>query len=242
CAVDSRTDVLVFDARMPPVSEVIEKLERKRKLYSHQQVAPLDIERWLKLIKSGRWEFWGDGAPRPLPYGFKNAFLDALTHSWYGWKEHLGERKIDISDRGRLHQREKGVDARLVIAGCEAAADPKVDWTCLVTNDADYVPLVEHLRSRGKAVYLLSLGNPKCQSGDLKDAVGAQNIIDKVDLYNSFPNEPVPELFRSKPALLPLLCCCALKHLGSQFGGIYEETCDPVKHMDFLKRYDDVLS
>jgi hypothetical protein len=238
CAVDSQTDLLVFDARMPPASELIEKLETKRKCYSHQQATLLDLERRLKLIKSGRWEFWGDGSSRELPYGFKNAFLDSLSHSWYGWKQHLGKRKFRITDRGRFHQTEKGVDARLVIAGCEAAAEPKVDWVCLVTNDSDYVPLVEHLRSRNKAVYLLSLGDPRRQAPDLKDAVGTQNVIDKVDLYNSFRKEPVPEPFRSKPALITLLIHCILTQLGSQLGGFFEETLDPVKHMEFLKRYD----
>jgi uncharacterized LabA/DUF88 family protein len=237
CAVDSQTDVLVFDARMPPASKLIAKLERKRKHYSHEKVVRLDIERRLKSIRSGHWEF----SSKVLPYSFKNAFLDALTHSWYGWKEHLGERKFDISDRGRFDQTEKGVDARLVIAGCKAAGDPKVDWVCLVTNDSDYVPLVEHLRSRGKVVYLLSLDDPRRQSRDLKDAVGIQSVIDKVDLYNFFPKEPIPELFRSKPALITLLTHCALTQLGSQVGGIFEETFDSLKHMEFLKRYDDLL-
>jgi uncharacterized LabA/DUF88 family protein len=240
CAVDSQTDLQVFDARMRPASELIEEFETKRKRHPHQQVTLMDLERRLRLIKSGSWEFWSDGYSRVLPYSFKNAFLDILIHSWYGWKEHLGKRKFDISDRGRFHQREKGVDARLVIAGCEAAADPKVDWVCLVTNDSDYVPLVEHLRSRSKAVYLLSLGDPRRQSHDLKDAVGTQNVIDKADLYHSFPKEPVPEPFRSKPALITLLIHCQLTRLGSQLGGIFEELLDPVKHMEFLNRYNDL--
>jgi hypothetical protein len=200
----------------------------------------LEVERRLKLIKSGRWEFWYDGSSRELPYSFKNAFLDALDHSWYGWKEHLGKREFRITDRGRFKQGEKGVDARLVIAGCEAAAEPKVDWACLVTNDTDYVPLIEHLRSRGKAVYLLSLGDPRRQARDLKDAVGTQNVIDKVDLYNSFRKEPVPQPFRSKPALITLLAHCMLTQLGSQLGGILEETFDPVKNMVFLKDDEDI--
>jgi hypothetical protein len=242
CAVDSRTDVQVFDARMPPASELIENLETKRKRCPHQEVILLELERRLKLIRSGRWEFWGDGSSRVLPYSFKNAFLDALSHSWYGWKQHLGKRKFHISDRGRFRQWEKGVDARLVIAGCEAAANPKVDWVCLVTNDADYVPLIAHLQSRGKAVYLLSLGNPRRQARDLKDAVGTQNVIDKIDLYNLFPKEPVPEPYRSKPALSTLQTHCMRTHIGSQLGGTSERTLDPVKHMEFLKRYDDLLA
>ena len=106
---------------------------------------------------------------------------------------------------------------------------------------SDYVPLVEDLRSRGKGVYLLSLGDPGRQSRDLKEAVGTQSVIDKVDLYHSFPKEPVPERFRSKPALITLLTHCMMTHLGSQLGGIFEEGLDPVKHMEFLKRYDDLL-
>jgi hypothetical protein len=135
--------------------------------------------------------------------------LDALSHPWrHGWKEHLGKRKFDVSKRGRLHQKEKGVDARLVIAGCQAAAEPKLDWTCLVTNDADYVPLVEYLHSRGKAVYVLSLGDPKGQSRDLKNAVGSQYLINKAKLYNDLTDEPIPEPYWSMPALIFLLPYC----------------------------------
>jgi hypothetical protein len=108
-------------------------------------------------------------------------------------------------------------------------------------HDTDYVPLVEHLQSRDKAVYLLSLGDPKRQARDLKSAVGIQNLIDKVDMYHGFPNEPVPEPYRSKPALITLLTHCMLTQLGSHLGGIFEERCDPVKHMEFLKRFDDIL-
>jgi uncharacterized LabA/DUF88 family protein len=193
CAVESRSDILIFDARMPPATSLIKELEEKRRVCLRQGFAPLDIERRLKLARAGRWEFWGDdGAPKELPYEFKNEFLDTLGHWWYGWKEHLGKRKFNVSKKGRFHQKEKGVDARLVIAGCKAAADPKLDWTCLVTNDADYVPLVEHLHSRGKAVYLLSSCDPNRQSRDLRNAVGAPYLIDKVDLYNHFPRNLFP--------------------------------------------------
>ena len=202
---------------------------------------PLEIERRLKLARAGRWEFRYDDALTELPYGFKNKFLDTLRHPWHSWKEHLGERKIWIDKRGRFRQNEKGVDARLVIAGCQAGAEPKLDWTCLVSNDADYVPLVEHLHSRGKAVYLLSLCDPARQSRDLRNAVGAQYLINKVELYNGFPKEPVPEPYRSKPALIFLLPFCLLVQLGALLGGEAEDLFDPVKHMEFLKRYDDVL-
>ena len=241
CAVESQSDILIFDARMPPAANVIRKLEERRRVCSRQGVAHLEIERGLKLARAGRWEFWDDGALKELPYGFKNEFLDVLRHPWHGWKEHLGKRKIWIDKRRRLRQKEKEVDARLVIAGCQAAADPKLDWTCLVTNDADYVPLVEHLHSRGKAVYLLSLGDPKRQSRDLRNAVGAQYLINKVELYNGFSKEPIPEPYRSKPALIFLLALLLVVQLGALLGGETEELLDPVKHMEFLKHYDDIL-
>jgi uncharacterized LabA/DUF88 family protein len=242
CVVeDGHRDILIFDARMPSAANVIKKLEQeKRRFRFRQGVVPLEIERRLKLVRAGRWEFWGDDALTELPYGSRNEFLDALKHPWYGWKEHLGKRGIRIS-RGRFRQNEKGVDARLVIAGCQAAADPKLDWTCLVTNDADYVPLVQHLHSRGKAVYLLSLCDPARQSRDLKNAVGARYLINKAELYNGFPKEPIPEPYRSKPALVFLRPYCSLAHLGARLGGEAERLFDPVKHMEFLKRYDDVL-
>ena len=197
---------------MPPVANAIKALEKKRRICLRQGFTPVQIERLLKLARVGCWEFRDDGAPRKLPYGFKNAFLDALSHPWRrGWEEHLGKRKLDVSNMGRLYQKEKGVDTRLVIAGCQAAAEPKLDWTCLVTNDADYVPLVEHLHSRNKAVYLLSLGDPKGQSRDLKNAVGSRYLINKAKLYNGLTDEPIPEPYWSNagtdlaPALLLVL-------------------------------------
>jgi hypothetical protein len=105
------------------------------------------------------------------------------------------------------------------------------------------VPLVEHLHSRGKAVYLLSLGDPNCQSSDLRKAVGSQYLINKVELYNGFPKEPIPELYRSKPALIFLLTLRMFVKLEVILGGEAEAIglFDPVKHMEFLKRYDDVF-
>jgi hypothetical protein len=243
CVVeDGQQDILIFDARMPSAANVIRKLEQeKRRFRSRQGVVPLEIERRLKLARAGRWEFWEDDGFRELPYRFKNEFLDALRYPWHGWKEHPGKRKIWIDKRGRFRQNEKGVDARLVIAGCQAAADAKLDWACLVTNDADYVPLVEHLHSRGKTVYLLSLCDPARQSLDLKNAVGARYLVNKADLYNGFPKEPIPEPYRSKPALLFLQPYCSLAHLGARLSGEAERLFDPVKRMEFLKRYDDVL-
>ncbi len=242
CAVESQSDILIFDARMPPATNLIKELEEKSRGCLRQGFAPLDVERRLRLARAGRWEFWGDdGATKELPYGFKNEFLDTLKHWRYGWKEHLGERKFNILKRGRFHQKEKGVDARLVIAGCQAAADPKLDWTCLVTNDADYVPLVEHFHSLGKAVYLLSLGDPMRQSGDLRSAVGAPYLINKVDLYNHFPAEFVPEPYRSKSALRLLKSHCVHVELGARLGGEAKRLHDPVKELEFWKQYDDIF-
>ena len=102
CAVESNSDILIFDARMPPAANVIKKLEEHRGICSREGVVYLELERQLKLAKTGRWEFWDDGASKELPYGFKNEFLDTLSHRWYGWKEHLGKRKIwiDKADAG----------------------------------------------------------------------------------------------------------------------------------------------
>jgi hypothetical protein len=105
-------------------------------------------------------------------------------------------------------------------------AGPKLDWTCLVTNDGGYLPLVEHLYSRGKAVYLLSLGDPKGQSRDLRNAVGAEYLINKVEFYSGFRKEPVPEPYRSKSALIFLLTRCVVVKLGTMLGDEAEFLCD----------------
>jgi hypothetical protein len=66
-------------------------------------------------------------------------------------------------------------------------------------------------------------------------------LINKAELYNGFPKEPVPEPCRSKPGVIFLRPYCVLVELGARLGGEAERLFDPVKQMEFLKRYDDVL-
>jgi hypothetical protein len=57
CAVDDHSDILIFDARMPPTTNVIKELEEKRRICLRQGFTPPDIERRFKLARAGRWEF-----------------------------------------------------------------------------------------------------------------------------------------------------------------------------------------
>ena len=71
-----------------------------------------------------------------------------------------------------------------MIAGCDAAQDRAIDWVCLVTNDGDYVPLVEKLQSEGKTVFWMPLIKPRMASRDLRNVVGRDNFISKAILLN----------------------------------------------------------
>ena len=53
--------------------------------------------------------------------------------------------------------------------------------------------------------------------------------------YNGFPKEPIPEPYRSKPALVFFRPYCSLAHLGARLGGEAERLFDPVKYMEFLE-------
>ena len=192
-AVDMNCDITIFDAELPKKSNLIKKLETRWET-AHKggnDWKKEKIQKWLDLIKSNKWRLWAGGGYRELPFDFKNTFLEVLGSDILnaGFNKELGNRKIDVKSDGDVFQSEKGVDSRFVIAGCDLAEIREIDWVLLITNDGDYVPLIDRLKERGKEVFIFSWGNPKRQSRDLLDAVGVSNAIPKhLMLNNSNPD------------------------------------------------------
>ncbi len=195
-AVDMNCDITIFDAELPKKSNLIKKLETRWET-AHKggnDWKKEKIQKWLDLIKSNKWRLWAGGGYRELPFDFKNTFLEVLGSDILnaGFNKELGNRKIDVKMDGDVFQSEKGVDSRLVIAGCDLAEIREIDWVLLITNDGDYVPLIDRLKERGKEVFIFSWGNPKRQSRELLNAVGDSNAIPKHLMLNNYN----PDLIR----------------------------------------------
>lgn len=193
-AVDMNCDITIFDAELPKKSNLIRKLEREAAHKWGSDWKKEKIQEWLDLIKSNKWRLWAGGGYRELPFDFKNTFLEVLGSDILnaGFNKELGNRKIYVKRDGDVFQSEKGVDSRFVIAGCDLAEIREIDWVLLITNDSDYVPLIDRLKERGKEVFIFSWGNPKRQSRDLLDAVGVSNAIPKHLMLNNYN----PDLIR----------------------------------------------
>lgn len=193
-------DLWLFDARLSSQSEVTSHLEKQVRLITSSAKTAADVK--LELVRSGRWSFFDGSGFLTIPFELKNDVIDRLTESaadsspevgdladlyWNlgkEWRGRFGARRFHTRADGRFHEHEKGVDAHLIIQGCKLAADARVRWVCLVTNDSDYVPLVEHLHRHGKSVYWLSYASRK--SGDLRSSVGAENTLEREHVQSSY--------------------------------------------------------
>lgn len=155
----------IFDATMPPKAAVRESLERSFQYWRNRHKGRSEnLETFITVLKDGNWGFFENQIRGSLvvPYDLKNQVLEALSdEDWY-----LGQFNLETQERhitgfnGYVESREKGVDTKLVIKGCEIAADKDVDWVWIVTADGDHAPLIEHLRGNGKEVFLTSMSYP----------------------------------------------------------------------------------
>lgn len=155
----------IFDALMPDFDQVFQNLSRdyqswtkskhKRKIES--------LRRYLDELEKGNWGYFKnqiDGSVT-VPYTLKNEALEILKKDWvFGGFNLSTQTRIIDGRKGYVENREKGVDTKLVIKGCELSARNELDWICLVTSDGDHGPLLEHISESGKEVFLSSLGMP----------------------------------------------------------------------------------
>lgn len=158
---DQRKLKHIFDATMPPLETVKEQLTKNYSYWKNRNEKHADtIGDYVKRLENQEWEFFDGDARGPIvtPYALKNDMLAVAQKDWVwgGFDLVLQERWINAYS-GRVISIEKGVDTNLVIKGCEYANDNDCDWVWLVTNDGDHSPLIRHLRSKNKEVYLSSL-------------------------------------------------------------------------------------
>lgn len=71
--------------------------------------------------------------------------------------ESLREPRVDVTEYGIKSIKEKGVDTSLVIAVMDDVCRRRFDKYCLLTNDSDFAPLVEHLDRQGEDIHVINL-------------------------------------------------------------------------------------
>lgn len=69
------------------------------------------------------------------------------------------------------------------MAICDAAANKKLDWVCVVTNDSDFAPAYERLIEAGKKVVWLCADDQQYRSKDLLSIVPADSAYCVDDLF-----------------------------------------------------------
>jgi uncharacterized LabA/DUF88 family protein len=240
--------IVLCDAKLAARQKVIGDLEAQRSRIKRESgtiSAQFDVK--LDQVRKNKWSFYRDDEFVVLPYDFKNDFIDTLSSSSGKWAGRFGNRKIDVRPNGTVHDREKGVDTQLVIHGCEMAADPAIQWICIVTNDSDYAPLVHHMHRKAKSVYWLTYASRR--SGDLLTAVGGSNVIELEQVRSGYheadtfqhvrevtraygrKGSPMAKLFADDPAIENLYLKCCLEFGMQQLEKQFQEHRDELEKM-----------
>lgn len=228
----SKMETFIFDAKLPPRKNTIDKLKKQfDAATSWNQRAKRDtIKAWLDMVRAGEWRTFHDGHYLKVRYELKDEFLEALTRDEYiNWRAIYGRKHINIGNKGDLYQKEKGVDTLLVIKGCEVADQSDIDFVCIVTNDSDYEPLIDHIKSKGKKVYLYSSGNPNRISKILQKSVEPSNSITVKDVISDFDPVTFNREFSQddgiygdavqNPSIIPLVSKCMFKRFVGEIEG-----------------------
>lgn len=183
----SKEERWVFDAKMPSLDQVYNLIEKNFLYWNGKDKRKSDnLKLWLQTLRKDEWGFYENQLRGSIivPFSLKNETLKAfqdeeLMYGDFNLKTQL--RRIS-GFTGYVESREKGVDTKLVIKGCEIAEDNNVDWVWLVTADGDHSPLIDHLRDKGKEVFLTSLSYP---SKALISALSAKsNYLHFNDLFD----------------------------------------------------------
>lgn len=85
--------------------------------------------------------------------GIRRAYGDWTTPALKGWKETLHEYAIRPVQQFSYSKGKNATDMALVIDAMELLYTQKVDAFGIVSSDADFTPLVMHLKSAGQAVF-----------------------------------------------------------------------------------------
>jgi len=179
----SRIELNWFDAEMKPIHELqyycnkeLGRISSKPEWFNRKS----NIQRILDLLKLDMFEFFADDELVRVPYSLKNKFIEEIsnprTQKFQAGDafQHWGWRDFRINYKGLLSGGEKGVDTQLTMRACDLANDTEVSGVCFVTNDSDYVPVVERLEQRRKDVSVYTLSQRP--SNALKDSVGVNSF------------------------------------------------------------------
>ena len=177
-------ETFIFDANLPEIEFTI-KLAKKEKQNSNKDFEKKYIDSHIKDFEEGLFPFYKEGKHIKAPYDTKKSYLDFLQKdALIGDDTEIILGKKYVNWRPRLSSNEKGVDTQLVIKGCEYANDEDTRIVCLVTNDGDFEPLVKHLQSKGKIVFLLALDRGHLNK-PLKTAVGDKHLTLDHELFKT---------------------------------------------------------
>jgi len=164
---DWSLDVNFFDAELPSNEKAINFIKRNSIKVNDETLRNLNL---------GLWQNYHEGENILVPYDLKNDYIKKIKKLMKG-DLILGRKELNLNNGGYVYANEKEVDARLMLKGIELADRDDLDFILLVTNDGDFVPLIEWIKGKKKKVFLYSPGDPKRISKYLIDAVGKNNCI-----------------------------------------------------------------
>ena len=177
--LDNDWDVIACDARLPSKKYYEQQLLRR----SAQCSASSRYLEWeIQNIKRGQIRYWVGDRPFTEKYELKNDYLSDLQKNYFV-STREGVKKLQFAKSHNPWFKEKQVDVLLTIAMCDAALDKRLDWVCVVTNDSDYVPAIERMKSAGKNVIWLCADDISRRSADLLEVIGDDCSFTVLDLF-----------------------------------------------------------
>jgi len=157
-------------------------MEKEIKLNVNQKVAVLvdgnNIERGIGDLTQGKYTM--ADFDRVIPRIVENRTLTRFIYFREG--ERISDKfatKITKDFHGSVQPCGKGADVPLTIRAVQLAT--KVDAVIIMSGDADYVDLVDHLKHEGVRVEIAAVKG--CISGLLKDRVDHTHEMDAEDAF-----------------------------------------------------------
>lgn len=191
--IDSRRDVIfenlweiiAFDARLMSRDDVIKKLDRWETNHPNDS----DSLDWhSELIRRGQLVYrLDDSLSYTEAYNLKNDYISDLEKNYLTCTKE-GVKKLRIRKACKPYFMEKQVDTLMTLGMSDAAANPYLDWVCIVTNDSDFVPAMEKLIKHGKTVIWLCVDSKSKRSKEITAVVGDENAIGVQDLFRRLPD------------------------------------------------------
>ena len=178
---DYELDVNFFDAYLPELDNAYRILQSESKKAKNSYKS----DDFLKQLESGIWQSYHEGENTSVPYNLKNKYINQINKIFSGDLV-LGRKILKRNDfRGNFFGQEKEVDTSLTIKGVELANQKDLDFVLLVTNDSDFIPLVEYMQEKEKKVFLYSPGKPKKIANSLVDVIGSDNCLNRNNYFHN---------------------------------------------------------